>query len=724
MKTKLQLLCFAIFVCCPLLFTSKGYSQINYSQNFENGTSEWAEGDFIYIYPDYACTGSSLVGYTYVYGGVPQPVSSVSGSVGTSNGQQATLSYSYKVSDYMTYEGIPNDPDWGNIVVEYATSSGGPWINLETITPANHTVSSICAVRTVNFTPPAGSNVYLRVTATAHYEGTEEVAMELAVAFDNITVTQTASPATTDWANLQSPSTMAILTGGSGTVYAQVFESGLTEVPGAGAGITAWIGISPEGSNTNPNTWTTWIPATFNAAATVVNNDEYMATIGAGLTPGTYYYASRFELTEGPYTYGGYASGGGGFWNGTTNVSGVLTVTCATAAPVASAAQTFCDGSTIGDLEADGDVIKWYSAATGGAPLSGMLLLVDNTTYYATITPVGGCESVARTAVVVDVIAPTPAPVADATQQFCQGATVGDLEADGDLIKWYSAAAGGTPLAGTALLGDNTYYASVTPTGGCESVARTAVAVDVVYTLAPSADTSQQHCQGSTVADLEADANGDVIQWYSASTGGSALAATTPLADTTTYYASVTPAAGGCESYIRIGVAVQLTTIAPPTGDQTQEIEAATANDATLEDIEITATGTVKWYATAENAEDGENALPAGTVITSGTYYATQTIGGCESTGYAVTVDVTLGNGEFSPASFKYHPNPVSDILSLTYDKNISTVEVYTIIGQKVISTTIDQSSGQINMSHLSTGTYIVKVASDTAIKTIKIVKQ
>lgn len=124
------------------------------------------------------------------------------------------------------------------------------------------------------------------------------------------------------WANLQWPPTANINTGGQATVYAQIWIDGVTPGPGAGAGISAWIGLSS--ANTNPNTWTTWIPATYNVD--VGNNDEYMANL-TETNPGTYYYASRFQQSGGVYAYGGYNSGGGGFWDGTTNVSGVLTVT-------------------------------------------------------------------------------------------------------------------------------------------------------------------------------------------------------------------------------------------------------------------------------------------------------------------------------------------------------------------------------------------------------------
>jgi hypothetical protein len=128
---------------------------------------------------------------------------------------------------------------------------------------------------------------------------------------------------TMDWHNLQWPPTANIMAGSTVNVYTKGWEDGVTSVPGPDSTISVWIGVST--SNSNPDTWTTWIPAVFNEQQG--NDDEYMGAIGLGLTPGTYYYASRWQLQNGPYTYGGYNVGGGGFWDGTNNVSGVLTVT-------------------------------------------------------------------------------------------------------------------------------------------------------------------------------------------------------------------------------------------------------------------------------------------------------------------------------------------------------------------------------------------------------------
>ena len=122
------------------------------------------------------------------------------------------------------------------------------------------------------------------------------------------------------WANLQFPQTANILIAGSANVYAQVYESGITEASGQGAGIQVWIGYST--SNTHPSTWSDWVAASYNGDQG--NNDEYLASIGSSLSAGKYFYASRIKLNNGPYIYGGYNAG---FWDGTTNVSGVLWIT-------------------------------------------------------------------------------------------------------------------------------------------------------------------------------------------------------------------------------------------------------------------------------------------------------------------------------------------------------------------------------------------------------------
>ncbi|MGC1630990.1 MAG: choice-of-anchor D domain-containing protein [Gelidibacter sp.] len=127
-----------------------------------------------------------------------------------------------------------------------------------------------------------------------------------------------------DSCNLQFPQNGNIPVGTAFNVYAQVYEAGVTETPfSQGANIEGWIGYNS--TNTNPNTWTNWVAATYNNVDSG-NNDEYVANIGSALSSGNYYYVSRFQIENGPYRYGGYNTTGGGFWNGTSHASGILSV--------------------------------------------------------------------------------------------------------------------------------------------------------------------------------------------------------------------------------------------------------------------------------------------------------------------------------------------------------------------------------------------------------------
>jgi hypothetical protein len=131
------------------------------------------------------------------------------------------------------------------------------------------------------------------------------------------------------WGNLQWPPSGTICAGGTFDIYGQVYENGVTNASytAPGAGVVAQFGYSA--SNSNPNTWTTWSNATYNSG--VGNNDEFKGTL-SGLSAGTYYYAFRYALNNGTcYVYGAYSGSGGGFWDGSNNVSGVLTVTSPTA---------------------------------------------------------------------------------------------------------------------------------------------------------------------------------------------------------------------------------------------------------------------------------------------------------------------------------------------------------------------------------------------------------
>lgn len=84
----------------------------------------------------------------------------------------------------------------------------------------------------------------------------------------------------------------------------------------------------------------------------------------------------------------------------------------------------------------------------------------------------------------------------------------------------------------------------------------------------------------------------------------------------------------------------------------------------------------------------------------------------------------TLSVPGFNNANFKAYPNPVSNILNLSYDQNISDVSIFNLLGQNVVSKTINDTNGTIDMSNLPAGSYLVKVTAEGQTKTIKVIKQ
>ena len=86
--------------------------------------------------------------------------------------------------------------------------------------------------------------------------------------------------------------------------------------------------------------------------------------------------------------------------------------------------------------------------------------------------------------------------------------------------------------------------------------------------------------------------------------------------------------------------------------------------------------------------------------------------------------DASLSSGSFDNANFTAYPNPVKDVLNVSYTSEISSIRVINMIGQEVISKNINATSTQVDMSELSAGTYIVNVTVGDSVKTLKVVKQ
>ncbi|HWR94841.1 MAG TPA: hypothetical protein VN192_06550, partial [Flavobacterium sp.] len=224
--------------------------------------------------------------------------------------------------------------------------------------------------------------------------------------------------------------------------------------------------------------------------------------------------------------------------------------------------QTFCNTQSprVSSLVAvnNGGGIVWYTTPTSTTPLSNITGLVDGQTYYADDIA-GTC--VARPSVLVKIYS---APIGSPFQGVCvddpNDATVADLVATGNDVKWYKQAVGGIPLTSSTLLVDNTlYYASQTnPITGCET-SRLSVFVNVGVVPVPTGATDQEFCDdpnnAPTVGDIVISSVGNVV-WYATLSSSEPLLSSTPLVDGQSYYATTIDPP--CESTTRLQVNVKL----------------------------------------------------------------------------------------------------------------------------------------------------------------------
>jgi hypothetical protein len=82
-----------------------------------------------------------------------------------------------------------------------------------------------------------------------------------------------------------------------------------------------------------------------------------------------------------------------------------------------------------------------------------------------------------------------------------------------------------------------------------------------------------------------------------------------------------------------------------------------------------------------------------------------------------------LGLSDISNSEFVYWPNPTTDVLNLSAQKAVKTVEAYNMAGQKVIAT--KSISNQIDLSSLTPGTYVFRVVLEGGqIETFKVIKK
>ena len=91
---------------------------------------------------------------------------------------------------------------------------------------------------------------------------------------------------------------------------------------------------------------------------------------------------------------------------------------------------------------------------------------------------------------------------------------------------------------------------------------------------------------------------------------------------------------------------------------------------------------------------------------------------------YTLAISQALGSESFDRNFSKCYPNPVKDVLNISNKVAIDHVVVYNMLGQEVVSKTVNSTFGQLNLGALPSGNYVVKITTGKAVNTIKIVKE
>lgn len=117
-------------------------------------------------------------------------------------------------------------------------------------------------------------------------------------------------------------------------------------------------------------------------------------------------------------------------------------------------------------------------------------------------------------------------------------------------------------------------------------------------------------------------------------------------------------------------------------------------------------------FVTANNITSITQDPPAGTIIDSNTGTQTITFTAINDSiiedecSFVLTVDEILGTSESAINTFSMYPNPTKSTFQIEGNFTIAVVEIYNLLGQKVIGST----SNQIDVSNIKAGMYLISV--------------
>lgn len=388
-----------------------------------------------------------------------------------------------------------------------------------------------------------------------------------------------------------------------------------------------------------------------------------------------------------------YASGGtytvtltSTYPSGTVAVTKTVSVNAAP--PVSVNSPTICAGQTATLTASGASAYAWNT----GANTSSVAVMPSSTTQYTvTGTDAAGCTA-KKTATVT--ISASALNVNAAT--ICSGGTVSLVVSGASSYTWTSPASNSATITVSPTITTN-YSVSGTNALGCVHSATTSVTITSSPTVSVNSATI---CSGNSAT---LTASGASSYTWTSPVSNNAIITVSPTSNTT--YTVAASVAGCSGTYTASG-----TVVVNPTPVVSL---AAITNTLCLGGTAVALNGTPSGGTYSGTGVASGSFTPASAGSFTVTYTYTNTSGCSASDSKVVTVDACAGIEELHTLDVKLYPNPVQNVLHInTGNTELKAVEVYDMVGKKVMSLTSSETVIDIDSQELAKGIYILRIQS------------
>lgn len=427
-----------------------------------------------------------------------------------------------------------------------------------------------------------------------------------------------------------------------------------------------------------------------------------------------------------------------------------LSVNPPAAAPTGSLTQDFCTTGTLADLTVNGTNITWYSAAVGGTLLPITTPLVNGITYFASQNEFG-CESSVRLAVTV---------LDTCIFTGCLTATFGEFPTG--LV---TPNCSGIPqiITDSGWAGE---YSSINVTSGEQYIFSSSIFSDFI--TIGSQDGTISYTAGTTPLVWTANLTGTIRFYTHADTTCSENqnfrvrfvacgnppppplndACSSPIQlnvgnvyedfdlDTTSLGATLSPEfplpTCGTFNFQPDGKDVWFSFIVPTSGNATIETGGTTTGGPGIDTIVQAYTGSCGALSAIDCDDDGATEVVVGhsklvvSGLTPGQTVLLRLFGYNGSQGnFGISVySPSLSTVLLANSPIDVFPNPVNDFLNVRAPESFESLQILNWLGQELMNQSVNGTSAQINLAHLPTGTYLVRIHAKGQQQTLKIIKQ